>query len=363
MLPIFVQFFHLNTHQTYMYRCLQLAEMGSGAVAPNPLVGAVLVHNNTIIGEGYHRKFGGPHAEVECFNSVSLEHKELIAQSTLYVSLEPCSHFGKTPPCADLIIKKGVKKVLVGCADPFEKVAGKGIAKLRNAGVDVNFVLQKEAEQTNARFITFHQKARPYIVLKWAQSGNGKIAGGGGKQIKITNALSNRLVHRWRSEEQAILVGTNTALTDNPQLTTRLWPGNNPIRIVIDNELKLPANLRLFDKTVPTIVLNTVLDNQEENLRRIKIPTSEKSISVILKTLHSLSVQSVLVEGGAALLQSFIDEGLWDEARVLTGASLAIENGLSSPELKNEQWLISQTVQNDTIHYFRNPTSFFKPNN
>ena len=238
-----------------MTRCLQLAQLGAGNVAPNPMVGAVLVYEEKIIGEGYHRKYGEAHAEVNCINSVKESNRELIEKSTLYVSLEPCSHYGKTPPCSDLIIQNKIKKVVIGCQDIYKEVSGKGILKLRNAGVEViSGVLEKESVDLNKRFFTFHQKFRPYIILKWAQTANTKI-GSTNERILISNEYTNRLVHKWRSEEAAVLVGTNTAVQDDPFLTTRLWKGKNPVRIVIDKELKLPPSLNIFDTNSQTISL------------------------------------------------------------------------------------------------------------
>ena len=240
-----------------MYRCLQLAQAGAGHVAPNPMVGAVLVYNNRIIGEGYHREYGMPHAEVNCIASVKKEDLRLVNKSVMYVSLEPCAHYGKTPPCADLIIQYRIPKVVVGCRDPFPEVNGKGIEKLLAAGVNVTTgILEKECRELNKRFFTFHTQRIPYIVLKWAQSSDGAIAATDGSAIQISNAYSSILVHRWRSEEAAILVGTRTAMLDDPALTTRLWPGKNPVRLVIDRELKLPVSLRLFDESVPTVIFN-----------------------------------------------------------------------------------------------------------
>src|SRR5258706_3862500 len=262
-----------------MRRCLELATLGAGNVAPNPMVGAVLVYHGRIIGEGYHQKYGEAHAEPNSIASVKEEDRKLISQSTMYVSLEPCVHFGKTPPCADLIIKHKIPKVVIGCRDPFKEVNGRGIEKLKAAGVETEpGVLEKECKELNKRFFTFHTKHRPYIILKWAQTANGFIATSpqtplqrrgafeesANKRLLISNEYSNRLVHKWRSEEAAILVGTNTALKDDPQLTTRLWTGNNPVRMVIDMDLKLPSSLKLFDDEVSTIIFNTIKHDLKE---------------------------------------------------------------------------------------------------
>src|SRR5258706_6298419 len=248
-----------------MRRCLELATLGAGNVAPNPMVGAVLVYHGRIIGEGYHQKYGEAHAEPNSIASVKEEDRKLISQSTMYVSLEPCVHFGKTPPCADLIIKHKIPKVVIGCRDPFKEVNGRGIEKLKAAGVETEpGVLEKECKELNKRFFTFHTKHRPYIILKWAQTANGKMSGQGRDRLYISNEFTNRLVHKWRSEEAAILVGTNTALLDDPQLTTRLWTGNNLVRMVIDMDLKLPSSLRLFDDEASTIIFNTIKHDLKE---------------------------------------------------------------------------------------------------
>ncbi|MBO9572642.1 MAG: bifunctional diaminohydroxyphosphoribosylaminopyrimidine deaminase/5-amino-6-(5-phosphoribosylamino)uracil reductase RibD, partial [Chitinophagaceae bacterium] len=249
----------MSTHEKYMRRCIELAQLAAGHVAPNPLVGAVLVHKDKIIGEGYHHVYGGPHAEVNCINSVPPESKHLISSSVLYVSVEPCAHYGKTPPCADLIIRSRIPAVVIGCRDPFKDVNGKGIEKLQAAGINVILdILEKECRELNKRFLTFHTLHRPYIILKWAQTADKKIGNYGNNRLHITNDTTNRLVHKWRSEEAAIMVGTNTAAADNPQLTNRLWEGRSPTRIIIDYDLRLPHSLNVFDKSVKTIVFNTI---------------------------------------------------------------------------------------------------------
>ena len=334
-----------------MDRCLQLANLGAGDVVPNPMVGAVLVHNEKIIGEGYHKKFGEGHAEVNCINSVQEENKNLISKSTLYVSLEPCSHFGKTPPCTDLIIKNKIPNVVIGCKDVYEDVNGKGIKKLEDAGVEViTGVLEKECIELNKRFFTFHQQKRPYIILKWAESADGKV-GNNNERVYISNEYSNRLVHKWRSEESAIMIGTNTALQDNPSLSTRTWPGNNPVRLIIDMNLRLPAHLKIFNKETRTIIFNKLKHEDDGNLLFYKI--EEGDISQILHALHRMEIQSVLVEGGAKLLHSFIAAGLWDEARVIQNAELIISNGISSPELNNAILKKQENYFSDTISYFQ----------
>ena len=319
------------------------------------MVGAVLVYENKIMGEGYHQQYGEAHAEVNCINSVVKEDKPLIEKSTLYVSLEPCAHFGKTPPCADLIIKNKIPHVVIGCRDNYTEVNGKGIDKLKTAGVHVTTgILEKEALELNKRFFTFHQKQRPYIILKWAQSADGKIAGKKGERIFISNEFTNRLVHQWRSEEAAIMVGTNTALKDNPALTTRLYPGKDPLRLVIDLNLRLPGSLQLFDGTVKTMVFNAQQHKEGEMLSFYKVNRNEKVIPQILKALYSLKIQSVLIEGGATLLQSFIDDNLWDEARIITNTTLAITEGINAPVLRNEKILTKEIILTDKIEHFTN---------
>jgi len=339
-----------------MHRCLQLASAGAGYAAPNPMVGAVLVHENQVIGEGYHRLYGGPHAEVHCIHSVKEKHSHLIPQSTLYVSLEPCAHFGKTPPCADLIIEKKIPAVVIGCRDPFIQVDGKGVEKLQAAGVQVTLgVLEQEAKNLNKRFITFHTKHRPYIILKWAQTANGKIGyKEGTERLLISNEFTDRLVHKWRSEEAAILAGTNTALQDDPSLTTRLWEGPDPVRLVLDRQLRLPASLQLFNQQVKTIVFNNLRHQEQENLLYYQLTEETPIVQQVVQALYRLKIQSVLVEGGAQLLQSFMDEGLWDEARVITNNELIVTSGIQAPQLKSGQLQQQQTHFSDTLHYFLN---------
>ncbi len=347
----------MTDNEKYIYRCLQLARLGKGNVAPNPMVGAVLVYQNNIIGEGYHQQYGQAHAEVNCISSVPVELTLQIAESTLYVSLEPCSHFGKTPPCADLIIKNKIPNVVIGCRDSYSEVDGKGIAKLKAAGINVTVgVLENEALDLNKRFFTFHQQQRPYIILKWAQSNDGKIAGKAGERVFITNAFTNRLVHQWRSEEAAIMVGTNTALKDDPALTTRLYPGKNPLRVVIDMELKLPGSLQLFDGTVKTMVFNAKKQQEGESLSFYTIDQNKKIIPQILSVLHSLKIQSVIIEGGAILLQSFINDNLWDEARVITNTAMQIGEGVNAPVLQHEKLITTENLLTDKIQYFSNNT-------
>lgn len=319
------------------------------------MVGAVLVYNDIIIGEGLHLQYGQAHAEVNCIESVAADNKHLIEKSILYVSLEPCAHFGKTPPCADLIIKHKIPNVVIGCRDIFAAVDGKGIEKLKAAGVNVTVgVLENEAIDLNKRFFTFHKQQRPYIILKWAQSSNKKISGKGGERVFISNEFTNRLVHQWRTEEVAIMVGTNTALKDNPALTARLYAGKNPVRLVIDMDLKLPASLQLFDGTVKTIVFNQQKNEVGAMLSFYKINNREKTIPQILNILYTLQIQSVIAEGGAKLLQSFIDDNLWDEARVITNLELKIAEGINAPVAENKKLLKEEIILNNKISYFIN---------
>ena len=337
-----------------MQRCLQLAAMGAGNVAPNPMVGAVLVYDGRIIGEGYHQKYGEAHAEVNCINSVDDGNKKLIAESTLYVSLEPCAHHGKTPPCADLIIENKIQNVVIGCRDSFIEVDGRGIEKLKAAGVIVIFgILEKECLELNKRFFTFHEKHRPYIILKWAETGDGKIAADGNSRLLISNDFTNRLVHKWRTEEAAILVGTNTALLDNPALTARFWPGNNPIRLVIDKELKLPADLNLFDRSGKTIVFNYHKNAATENLIYYQIEKNTNFLTQLVQALHKMNIQSVIVEGGAKLIQSFIDEDLWDEAVVICNEELIVGDGLNAPTLTESELLCEQKFSTDKMSFYK----------
>ncbi len=351
-----------------MRRCLELALLGAGHTAPNPLVGAVLVHEDRVIGEGYHEQYGQAHAEVNCLASVKEEDIPLISRSTLYVSLEPCAHHGKTPPCADLIIKKKIPRVLVGCRDPFPEVDGKGIERLRAAGIEVIVgMLEKECIEVNKRFFTFHTRHRPYIVLKWAQTANGKMGGGAGQaRVHISNEYSNRLVHKWRGEEAAILVGTNTAMADNPELTTRLWSGPNPVRLVIDMDLRLPEDLKVFDGQAPTIVFNRIkhaMDGFGRGRETViagkvyyyQLAADSDLIHQLAVALYREKILSVLVEGGARLLQSFLDAGYWDEARVITNRDMLAPGGLPAPILEDAVIRHREELFSDSIAYYENP--------
>lgn len=327
----------LTKEEIYMQRCLQLAQLGEGHVAPNPMVGAVLVYQDRIIGEGYHRQYGQPHAEVNCINSVQPEDQHLIDKSTIYVSLEPCAHFGKTPPCADLIIRNYIPKVIVGCRDPFEAVDGKGIEKLKAANIEVEMsTIEHDCIFLNRRFFTFHKKKRPYIILKWARTADGSIAYKNqekANRLYISNETTNRLVHKWRHDEAAILIGTQTAILDNPSLTNRLWHGKSPIRLVIDKKEIIPADYNIFNKEATTILFTEKENKVKENIQYVFVPINTDYIDLILEYCYQNNIQSILVEGGAQLLQSFIDKDLWDETRIITNETLRISNGLKAPNL------------------------------
>ena len=345
----------MNIQETYMYRCLQIAKMGAGKVAPNPMVGAVLVYEDNIIGEGYHENYGEAHAEVNCINSVSESNIKFINKSTLYVSLEPCAHFGKTPPCADLIIKHKIPNVVIGCRDSYNEVDGKGIQKLQSAGVDVTVgVLEKEAMELNRRFFIFHSKKRPFIILKWAQSDDAKIAAIDYAAVKISSEFTSRLVHKWRSEEAAILVGFNTALQDDPTLNNRFYTGNDPVRLVLDRHLKLPADLHIFDGKIKTIVFNELEDTEIDGIIYKQLPAQKNLLPSLLEALYHLNIQSIFVEGGAKLLQSFIDQHYWDEARIITNKNLLIGDGIIAPRLSNQQQIKSKNISTDLISIYQN---------
>ncbi|MCX6291742.1 MAG: bifunctional diaminohydroxyphosphoribosylaminopyrimidine deaminase/5-amino-6-(5-phosphoribosylamino)uracil reductase RibD [Bacteroidetes bacterium] len=324
----------MKPDEVYMQRCLELASNGLGKVAPNPMVGALIVHEGNIIGEGFHQQYGKAHAEVNAImDAVSNHGEDILKHTILYVNLEPCVHFGKTPPCTDLIISQKIPKVVIGTIDPFAKINGAGIAKLENAGVEViKNVAEKNCLELNKRFFTFHSKQRPYIILKFAVSADGFIAPEkmNAENKWISNELSRQLVHKWRSEEQAIMVGTNTVRIDNPSLTVRNWPGKNPLRITIDRELKLDSAFHLFDNSAPTLVFNNVKNEVKKNIEWVKIDFQKPVLQQVLDSLYGKNIQSVLIEGGAQLLQSFISENLWDEARIFTGHQ-TFGSGIKAP--------------------------------
>jgi diaminohydroxyphosphoribosylaminopyrimidine deaminase / 5-amino-6-(5-phosphoribosylamino)uracil reductase len=330
--------------QLFMQRALQLARLGAGAVSPNPMVGCVIVHDGKIIGEGWHRKYGEAHAEVNAINAVL--DKSLLSESVVYVTLEPCSHFGKTPPCADLLIKHKVKKVVVCNYDPNPLVAGQGIEKLRKAGIEVEIGLwEEEGMDLNKRFFTYIEKKRPYIILKWAESADGFIAKKNYESVQISNLLSRRFVHKMRSEEDAIMVGTNTVKYDNPKLDTRFWTGKNAVRVLIDKNLSLPENLNIFDNSQKTICYATVARSATsrsilENTTEVVLQKDDfRSINeLVLQDLYQRKMQSIIIEGGTILLQSFIDSGLWDEAFILK-SKLNLEDGIKAPVIEGREVL------------------------
>ena len=317
-----------------MLRCLELAAKGMGDVAPNPLVGAVLVYHDKIIGEGYHEQYGQAHAEVNAINSVS--GKELISQSALYVNLEPCAHHGKTPPCVDLVLEKNIPRVVIANQDPFHQVSGRSIKRMKDAGIEVvENVLKEKGAWLNRRFFTYHQKKRPYIILKWAQSRDGFFAKDSLQQTWISNKLSKKVVHRWRSEEAAIMVGTQTAITDNPQLTNRYWGGKQPVRILLDRQLKVSPSNHLLDDSTPTLVLNESKSEKTGHTEYIKVNFDNTLLSQLMDELYQRELQSLIVEGGAGLLSSFVEAGLWDEARIITG-DVFFGSGIKAPVLQGD---------------------------
>ncbi len=342
----------MKLHEKYISRCIELAKNGLGTTYPNPLVGSVIVYDGKIIGEGWHKKSGEPHAEVNAVNSV--KDKTLLKKATIYVSLEPCSHFGKTPPCCDLIIKNGIPNIVIGTVDPNIKVAGNGIKKLIDAGAAVTVgILEKECKKLNKRFFTFHEKKRPYIILKWAESQDGfiapsKIIRNEQKPFWITNEFSRQLAHKWRSEEQAILVGTNTVIDDNPRLDVRDWSGNNPIRIVLDKNNRIQNDSHVFDNQIKTIILHqSITTINSENTIFERIDFDENIARQIIEVLYKHKIQSLIIEGGRQTLQTFIDENLWDEARIFVGNE-SLENGTKAPivVMKNIE---KHTIENDEL--------------
>lgn len=343
----------MNSHENYIKRCIQLAQNGLGTTYPNPLVGSVIVHNNKIIGEGWHQKSGAPHAEVNAINSV--KDKSLLSEATIYVSLEPCCHFGKTPPCTDLILHYNIPNIVIGTLDSNEKVAGRGVQKLKDTGKNVIVgVLEKECLALNKRFFTFHNKKRPYVILKWAETQDGFIAPETRnikKPVWITNTYSRQIVHKWRSEEQGILVGTTTVLEDNPQLNVRDWSGNSPQKIVIDIQNKIPEIYHIRDKESEAFFITS------EEIEAIdQQPIFENSIfdnqlpGLIMNILHKKNIQSVLIEGGFKTLQSFIDSNFWDEARVFKGKAL-FKKGTPAPILQGNLISQNQLIDDQLLIY------------
>jgi riboflavin biosynthesis protein RibD len=350
---------NMQEHELYMRRCLELAQLGAGSVSPNPMVGAVLVHQERIIAEGYHRKFGGPHAEAVVITEAQRRYGDdaakLFRSATMYVSLEPCAHYGKTPPCAKLLADHRVGRVVIGCRDPFDQVNGRGIQLLKEAGIEViDGILAKDALWLNRRFVTRVQQQRPYIILKWAQTADGYMAPADGTQRWITGAVAKQLVHRWRSEEDAVLVGTKTALADHPQLTVRDWVGRNPKRILIDKHLAVPSDSELFDGSAETIVFNTLRSDWTERIKYIDVEDMDWYLpQKIAYQLYLMDVQSLIVEGGRKTLDLFVEAGLWDEARVFTSRD-TWGGGIPSPILHSVP-LESRVIGPDRLDiYYRN---------
>ena len=340
-----------------MKRCLELAALGLGKTYPNPMVGSVIVHNGEIIGEGWHHKSGEAHAEVNAVASV--KDKSLLKDSTIYISLEPCAHYGKTPPCAELIIKHQIPNVVVGCVDSFSEVSGKGIEMMQKAGSTIKVgVLEKECKASHKRFFTFHQKNRPYIILKWAETKDGFIAPleqESGKPFWITSSESKKLVHKWRTEEASILVGTNTAEKDNPALTARLWEGNQPLRLVIDRNLRLMDSLQVFDDSAKTLVFTekSMENSGSTTYQNIAFSQFQKEV---MDELYKRNIHSVIIEGGSETLQSFIDANLWDEARVFVGDQ-NLEKGITAPIL-NGKLMNEEKVSTDMLKWYSNGTKY-----
>jgi len=340
-----------------MQRALDLAVLGAGTVSPNPMVGAVIVYNDHIIGEGYTSPYGGPHAEVNAVQQAiaRLGEEEAVRcfqQSTIYVTLEPCAHHGKTPPCADMLVRYGFKEVVVGCQDPFAKVNGAGIQKLKDAGIAVRVgILEDACRFVNRRFFTKLKEFRPYVILKWAETHDGYFAPEEQEQQWISNKLSTQLVHKWRSEEDAILVGTRTALIDNPSLTNRLWTGKSPRRVLIDKNLQVDPTSAIFSDDVETIVFNALQSDWKEKKKLIELENFDLYLPQnILYQLYLMDVQSIIIEGGAKTLQAFIEAGLWDEARIFVGSE-AWGKGIKSPQLPVEASQ-TQKVGTNTLRYF-----------
>ena len=348
----------MNLHEKYIKRCIELAKNGLGTTYPNPMVGSVIVLNGIIIGEGWHKIAGEPHAEVHAINSV--ENKSLLKNATIYVSLEPCSHFGKTPPCSHLIVEKGIKNVVIGIVDSNSKVSGKGVKYLEDNGCNVTVgVLENECFQLNKRFFTFHNKKRPFIILKWAETKDGFIDKLREKTDEnspnwISNKYSQQLVHKMRAEEHAILVGTTTALNDNPSLTVRSWSGTNPIRVVIDRLAKIPSEYNLLNGNTKTIVFSEVRNSIDsyENVIFESIDFSGGILQQVCDVLYKYEIQSVIIEGGKQTLQSFIDANLWDEAFIFVG-DVAFKKGLEAPKLKKASFETVK-ISNDTLHKYKN---------
>jgi diaminohydroxyphosphoribosylaminopyrimidine deaminase/5-amino-6-(5-phosphoribosylamino)uracil reductase len=346
-----------SENERFMFRCLQLARYGNNNVAPNPMVGALVVHNGQIIGEGFHHRFGDAHAEPNAIRAV--ENPELLKESTLYVSLEPCSHYGKTPPCADLIVRSGIPKVVIGTVDPNPKVAGRGIEIMRKAGITIKVgVIEEQCRVLNKRFFTFHQYKRPYVFLKWAQTHDGFLDILRTKPeeppLQISNRITKLLTHKIRSENQSILVSTNTVLLDNPSLTVRNWGGKNPIRLAIDRKNRIPAHYHLLDGNVRTIIFSESPNYNISNVEYISMEGESINLNILLQKIYERNIHSILVEGGSKLLNSFIESGLWDEANVEVSPE-QISIGIPAPTI-NLQPVSRQNIEGHEWMSFLNPT-------
>jgi diaminohydroxyphosphoribosylaminopyrimidine deaminase/5-amino-6-(5-phosphoribosylamino)uracil reductase len=355
-------FYPMEADIQWMKRALQLAGYGRGNVSPNPMVGCVIVHDGSIIGEGWHRQYGGPHAEVRAVEDAEEKgNGHLLEHATAYVTLEPCSHTGKTPPCADLMIRKKLKKVVICNADPNPLVSGRGVQRMRNAGIEVESgMLETEGLELNKRFFTSMVERRPYVILKWAETADGFLGSAVGEPIRISGALSNVRVHQWRTQEDAILVGYKTALMDNPKLNVRHWSGRNPVRIVLDRQLQLPHHLHLFDGSQPTVLVNyekqgAAVEEPERYLETsavtyMQIRRGDDEIAQLLEGLRSRGIQSVFVEGGAAVINAFLETGLWDEIRRCQGSAILGE-GVPAPTPKG-RLTRSEKVEKDLWTYY-----------
>ena len=349
----------MSKDELWMQRCLDLAVLGAGTTSPNPMVGAVIVNKDKIIGEGYTSPYGGPHAEVNAIQSV-IDHygessKDLFKESTIYVSLEPCAHFGKTPPCADLIVSKGFKRAVIACQDPYAKVNGLGIQKLKDAGIEVEFgILEEKAKWVNRRFFTRLKEFRPYVILKWAETADGYFAPLENVQRWISNKASKQLVHKWRKEEDAVLVGKGTAKADNPSLTVREWKGRNPKRILIDKNLEITSDFNLYNSEAETLIFNAEVTDWRENIKLIALENFDLYLpQQILYQLYLMDVQSVIIEGGKKTLDMFIEAGLWDEARVFQSNEKWGE-GMISPKISGKM-IDNIKVGTDSLSVFIKP--------
>ncbi|MEO0000932.1 MAG: bifunctional diaminohydroxyphosphoribosylaminopyrimidine [Bacteroidota bacterium] len=327
-------FFMLGlTANDCMELALELAAAGRGYVSPNPMVGAVLCYDGRVIGQGWHQQFGGPHAEVNCLNAVSPEDQHLISKATMYVTLEPCAHHGKTPPCADLLIRSGIQHVVVAAVDPFDAVKGQGIARMRLAGLRVEQgLLAKEATELNSRFFTYHIQHRPYITLKWAETSDGFMGSGSAVRLFISGEETNKLVHTWRAAEDAILIGAGTAVLDDPLLNVRLVEGHSPLRIIVDVSAQLPAGLKMFNDGQPVVVVNKLIEGVEGHVTYLKMDLA-RGPEPLLDWLYEKKIQGLMVEGGKKTLQYFLDSGFWDEIKIITNTTLNTGGVVRVPEV------------------------------